>query len=144
LARVRPKDLGHLKSFRGINKGEIAKSGDRILDIIHSGGDQSIEAPQRDRIRPPSTDESRVIDLIRVYIGLLSDVHQIASKHLLNTKNLLALVRSKAATREELVTQGHLTHGAAELVGEDILAVLRGERSFRLVRKENGSVKIEY
>lgn len=143
LARVRPKDVDHLKSFRGINKGEIQKNGDRLISIIRNGGAKGVNPPARDRMRPPSPDESRVMDLIKLYVGILSDQHEIAAKHLLNSKNMLAMIRAKPASVEDLVAGGFLSHGAAKLIGEEILAVLAGERMFRLARTQHGSLKID-
>jgi ribonuclease D len=139
LARVRPKDLSHLKSFRGLNKGEITKHGEKIIRILnkpHPVSDPN--PPERHRTRPPTQDEARAMDLVKVYVALLSDHHQIAPKHLINSKNLLLLVRERPQTQEALVRGEFMSHGAAAMIGEEIISILRGERALILAEGRGG------
>jgi ribonuclease D len=133
LARVRPRDLEHLSAFRGLNKGEIKNSGERILAAIRAS-DELAAAASRDpkpRREPPpelpTREEQRVLDLLQCYVGILADRHQLAPKHLLVSAELLPLLRSRASTPEELVSAGLLSSSAAKLVGAELLAFLRGE-----------------
>jgi ribonuclease D len=131
LAQVKPKTLDHLNAFRGLNKGEIKNSGERILEIIKKSESESagVELPEYRRPDSPSTDESQVIDLLRCYIGILADQLKISSRYLLNAAQLLKLIRAKPKTLEDMVKTGVLGSRVAELIGNDILAFLRGTQA---------------
>ncbi|MGE0615936.1 MAG: ribonuclease D [Bacteriovoracia bacterium] len=130
LARVCPQDMAHLSAFRGLNKGEMKKSGEELIRLIK----KALENPERlqldlSRSRPPNSQESRALDLLRCYVGILADDNRIAAKYLLNTQQLLEVLRLHPADAEDLVKHGLMTHGAAHMVGNKILAFLRGERA---------------
>jgi ribonuclease D len=136
LAQVRPKDLGHLGAFRGLNKGELKASGQAILDAIHrSSGNTEVNLPKQPRAEIPSSDEAQVLDLLKTYVGILSDRHRIASKHLITTPKILGILRSGAKTAQEFVQADLLSQGSADLIGEEIIALLEGRRALSV--KEN-------
>ncbi len=130
LAQVRPKDIAHLSAFRGLNKGELRNSGEAILSALKRASEaEDIKLPTFPRPDIPSAAESRVLDLLQCYVGILADRHKIALKHLVTSGQLLPLLRTKAQTAEDLAREGLLTEGAARLAGEEILALLRGRRA---------------
>lgn len=130
LAQVRPKDVQHLSAFRGLNKGELKNGGEAILSAIQRGLDApDMAAPKYQRSDVPSTEESQVLDLLKCYVGILADRHRIATRHLVISAQLLPLLRSEAKTAADLVTDGLLSEGSGHLVGEEILAFLRGKRA---------------
>jgi ribonuclease D len=135
LAKVRPKDLGHLGAFRGLNKGEIQKQGQVLLDAIRKGEE---EAPRLDALekgkRPdiPDAEEAQVLSLLQCYVGILADEHQLASRHLMTSAQLLPLFRSKGATVEDWVKSKLLSEEAAALVGSEIHAFLAGKRALTI------------
>jgi len=130
LAHVRPKDLAHLGAFRGLNKGELKNSGEAILAALKLATEsQDLTLPKFPRPDIPNAAEAQVLDLLQCYVGILADRHQIASKHLLTSGQLLPLLRKNAENLDELVQAGILSAGAAQLIGEEVIAFLKGKRA---------------
>jgi ribonuclease D len=133
LANVKPKDLAHLSAFRGLNKGEMKASGERILEAIRKGGEtQEGRPPEVARIEHPSGEESQTLDLMKTYLGILADRERIAVKHLLTMNQLLPLLREKAASPDEWVEKKLLSAEAARLVGGELHALLQGKRALSI------------
>jgi ribonuclease D len=133
LARVRPKDLAHLSSFRGLNKGELKHSGEAILKAIHTPIETELPpSPKTGRPDIPNTEESQVLDVLKCYVGILADQHKIAAKHLMTTAQLLPLLRGKFNEPKDLATAGILSPEAATLVGGELIALLKGERALSI------------
>jgi ribonuclease D len=138
LAQVRPKDLNHLSSFRGLSKGELKNNGEALLEAIKRGeaNASSLEPPKRNqKLELPNESESQVLNLLQTYVSILADEHQIAVKHLVTSAQLLPLFRSQAVSSEDWVKQGLLSAGAARLVGDEILAMLQGKRVLSVAPK---------
>lgn len=130
LAHVRPKDLEHLAAFRGLNKGELKASGERILAAVQAKAPEGQEAVARSaRVEVPSVEESQAMDLLKCYVGILADRHKIAAKHLMTSDQLLTMLRKPMQSPDDLVRAGVLTAAAAGLVGEDLIAFLNGRRA---------------
>jgi ribonuclease D len=137
IAHVRPKDFAHLSAFRGLNKGELKISGEAILAALKQGAESAAQlqhVPKRDS-RPdiPNAAESQVLELLKCYIGLLADRHRIAAKHLVTSKQLLPLLRNKMDASSDFVKHEILTEDAAALIGEELLAFLKGKRALQVV-----------
>jgi ribonuclease D len=129
LAHVRPKDIEHLSSFRGLNKGELKNSGETILNALRRAETAEVAAPARERVEPPSGEESQVLDLIKCYVGILADRHRIAAKHLMTTAQLLPLLRNPISGPEDLVRFNILTDEAARLIGAELIEFIHGKRA---------------
>jgi ribonuclease D len=131
LAQVRPKDMQHLSAFRGLNKGELKHSGEAILAALQKAAEDPATLPPSSGSRGemPSTEEAQVLDLLKCYVGILADRHRIAAKHISTAGQLLPLLREKLDTPEQLVKAGLLTREAAMLVGEELIAFVRGKRA---------------
>jgi ribonuclease D len=146
LASVKPKDLAHLSSFRGLNKGELTKSGQAILDAIARGAQaaDSVVPPRSQRLDPPSPEESQVLELVKCYVGILADRNRIAAKHLMTTDQLLSLIRHKIEKPEDLMTHEILSEAATRLVGQELVNFLAGKRSLYITGHTQGKgVSIE-
>jgi ribonuclease D len=130
LAHVRPKDLAHLSTFRGLNKGELKNSGEAILSAMKEGHEEEdLVLPKVPKPAIPTQEESQVLDLIRCFVGILADRHKIAAKHLMTTAKLLPLLRSRVEKPEDLSHAGILSEEAALLIGEELIAMLQGRRA---------------
>jgi len=130
LAQVRPKDLAHLSTFRGLNKGELKNSGEAIIRAASEGIEEEglvVHKPSKPPV--PSQDESQVLELLACFINILADRHKIAAKHLMASAKLLPLLRSKITTHEELIAAGILSEEAARLIGHELLETLNGKRA---------------
>ncbi|HTL11553.1 MAG TPA: HRDC domain-containing protein [Bdellovibrionota bacterium] len=141
IARVRPRDMDHLRTFRGLNRGEVNRHGELLLDLIAKGlsGDAASPPARRRRTEPPSANEARSMDLLKAYVALLADDKRIAVKNLLPSAQMLALIRTEATTVEGLVEDDVMGREAARLIGEEVLEFLRGKVALSL---ENGQVKV--
>ncbi|MBS1960882.1 MAG: HRDC domain-containing protein [Bdellovibrionales bacterium] len=133
LANVKPKDLQHLSAFRGLNKGEMKSSGEKILEAIRVGAEAKAgKGPESARIEHPTGDESQTLDLMKTYLGILADRERIAMKHLLTMNQLLPILREKAGGPEEWVAKKLLSAEAARLVGGELHALLQGKRALSI------------
>ncbi len=141
LAHVRPKDMEHLGAFRGLNKGELKNSGEAILKALKRASEaDDIVMPKLPKPEIPSAEEGQVLDLLRCFVGILADQHRIAAKHLMTAAQLLPLLRNKVETREDLVKAGILGEDASRLIGDEILAMVRGQRALSI---QGTQIKIE-
>lgn len=140
LANVKPKDIDHLSAFRGLNKGEMKASGEKILEAIRRGS-ESKEARPAAGPRPdhPTSEEGQTLDLVKTYLGILADRERIALKHLLTMNQLLPLLREKVETPSEWVEKKLLSAEAARLIGDELLALLKGKRALSV---EGRKIKI--
>lgn len=140
LAQVRPRDLAHLSAFRGLNKGELKISGEAILSALNRASEQKdLKAPRVPRPDLPTNEEQQVLDLLRVYLGVLADEHRIASRYLSTPAQLLPLLRRDFGSAAELVAEGTLSGEAGRLIGEELLAFVRGRRALTV---ENARLKV--
>lgn len=132
LARVRPKDFDHLSAFRGINKGELKNSGESILRALRQaeeGGAKSMP-PRGPRQEQLSASELQVLELLKCFVGILADEHQIAVRHLATSHQLHDLVRNaRVADPMEWASKEILTVSAARIVGQEIWDFLNGKRA---------------
>jgi len=144
LARVRPKDIEHLSTFRGLNKGELKHSGELILSALKRAS-ESADSGFRDSTRPdiPSSSESQVLDLLRCYLGILADQHKIALKHLTTVTQLLPLLRAPLDKPEDLIKAGVLNEHAAKLVGDELLQFVKGNRALSISNREVSVVELK-
>ena len=144
LAHVRPKDMAHLATFRGLSKGEIKNSGDELLAALKRGSEaKEINAPKFTRPDVATDEESQIMEVLKCYLGILSNQHKIAMKHLLTVGQLLPLLRSGAKTPEDLVNSGLLSAGAARLVGNELIALIDGKRALRIRNRQIEVVSLD-
>lgn len=127
LAHVKPKDLEHLSAFRGLNKGEIQKSGEKILAALKAEPlPEQEKGPRKERFEIPTSEESQAVDLLQCFVGILADRHRISARHVLTAGQLLPLVRKRFDSAEQFVEEGLLSEPAARLVGPEIIDFLHG------------------
>lgn len=144
LAQVRPKDLAHLGSFRGLNKGELKNSGEAILAALKRAGEgEDITLPKIPKPLIPTAEESQALELIRCYVNILADRHRIAAKHLTTSAKLLPLLRSQCETPADLEAAGILSGEAAGLIGEELIAMVRGKRALLIKGSDIEIMKLE-
>jgi hypothetical protein len=81
------------------------------------------------------------MDVINLFLKILADKHDIVARHLLSSDDMLKLVRGKHSTVQDLIACGALTPGSAELIGEDLLAVVTGRKKLSL-KDGNGGLDV--
>jgi ribonuclease D len=141
IAQVRPKDIEHLGSFRGLNKGELKASGEHIISSIHKATEDTanVTVPHFQRMESPSPEESQVLDLLKCYIGILADERRIAAKYLSTVAQLVPLLRNKIESTEDLVANGILSAEATRLIGQELIEFLHGNRGLAV---KSGKIQI--
>lgn len=145
LARVKPKDQKHLTTFRGLNKGEIRKHTDVILEAIKTGiQDGGIPLPKGRRGFQPTSREARVVELLRCFVGILAQEHKIALRHLVSADQLSTLVRetSKLKDSQDLTEIGILSKEANDLVGREIFGFLKGQVGLQIIDNRVQTVEL--
>jgi ribonuclease D len=130
LAQVRPKDFAHLSTFRGLNKGELRASGEVILQTL-AGAEVGVPVAVPAVSKPiiPTQEESQSLELLKCFINILADQHQIAAKHLTTSAQLLPLLRKKVEVIEDLIALGVLNEDAAVLIGKELIDFIHGRRA---------------
>lgn len=140
LAKVKPKSIDELRSFRGLNAKEVDRSGDAILDAVEDG----LRVPAGEFTPPPrqaapNEHEDHVIDLIRAYVTYLAAKLDVAPRYLIQTGRSVALLRNHDREPEDWVRMGIMTEPACRLVGAEMKALLQGKRALVL---KGGRVEI--
>jgi len=139
LAQVRPKDIAHLGTFRGLNKGEIKNQGEKILSAIERGLKSEVQLfPNLAHGRGPkqimpSAEESQLLDLMKCYVGILADEHRVAVKHLASVPVLTTLVRSHFHSVEDLRKLEILNPEACDLIGQELVDFMHGRKALTVV-----------
>ncbi|NDG26981.1 MAG: hypothetical protein EB120_07390, partial [Proteobacteria bacterium] len=141
MARVQPKTLDELKTFRGIHAKEIEKSGKVILDAIALGREKSLNWKPEPRLELPRID-SHAVDLIQTYIAFLASELEIMPRYLMNSHQSTQILYYLDKTKEEWVQCGILSPQAAKLIGEDLKALFGGERALRIKNKKLGVIDL--
>jgi ribonuclease D len=140
LAKSRPARIDELRSFRGLSAKEVDRNGERILEAIRRGKEaprEEVHLPSRAPI--PSEHEDHALDLLKAYVAYLAARHAIAPRYLLHSSRALALLQNPEKTAAEWVELGILTPPAKELVGDELKALLSGNRALVL---RGGKVEI--
>lgn len=143
LAKIKPTTIEQLHGFRGLSKGEVKEPhASRILNAVERGTAPGIEIPndlKRRAVLQPSTEESRVIDLLRVCLSVLADEYEIASKHIVQPTALLPLVRLHPKTIEELVASELVSSQLGEAGMKKLFDFITGKQVLRI---EKGGIKL--
>ena len=140
VARVRPKDLSHLLSFRGLNKGEIRKNGDQLLALIREG--EEFQPPAVERIRHSKRGAAvnpRALELLKCFLAMLADQNEISARQLVSTENLTQLLLVSASSPEVWVQKNLLSEATCQLIGEELFDFIHGKRSLIL---QSGAVEV--
>ena len=143
LAKVRPKHLDELRSFRGLHSKEIDRSGQRILQALRQGEEATPIAPTpRELTAPRGEDEGHLVNFLQTYIAYLARNHAIAPRYLATAGQALWIAQHPEAQLSDWIDRKILSKRAADLIGSDLAALLRGERA--LVLKEGRLTVVEH
>lgn len=134
LARVRPKTIEELKTFRGLNAKEVQKSGEQILSAIQEGEKNADSlVPVQRPLRESSTRlPEHVLDFIHTYMSYLAHHHSISPRFLLTSAQAELLGFYPQASVDEWVEKGILSDRAAKLIGQELKGLLAGEKALAL------------
>ncbi|MCE9624021.1 MAG: HRDC domain-containing protein [Deltaproteobacteria bacterium] len=141
IANARPTSIEQLGKFRGINSGEIQRHGKDLLDIIQAHVNKpNDELPEAPKPSIPNPAQARVVDVLGTYLRVLSEQLEIASRHLLTAAELRKIVLENLLDPKQWVEKGLCSAQVADLIGEDLTAMLEGRRVLSIA---NGKIKIQ-
>jgi ribonuclease D len=137
LAKVKPKSMEQLKTFRGLHIKELERSGEQILDAIEKGKKAPTKnAAVSERFQIPTEEEELAVDLLRAFISYVASEHAIIPRYLLPPQRYYVLLREWDRPPEEWVKSGILTAQASEMIGESLRQFLNGEKALALKKGE--------
>jgi ribonuclease D len=142
LAKSQPKSIDELKTFRGIHTREIDKSGKNILEAIEKG---KLSAPKNlpeVKMEIPRIDP-HAANLIQTYITFLASKNQIMPRYLMNNNQANLILSHLDKTPSDWVSLGILSHWAARLIGDDLVALFRGSRALRIKNKKLSIIEVD-
>lgn len=136
LTKVQPKSMDQLLAFRGLHQGEIRKNGQALLKLIADGKALGAAGYEPRRGERPVSEDTRAVQLMRCYMGVLSDRTGISAKYLVPTelwpKAIRAARQGDIQTPEDLVRLNFVGPEAVEMVGKDLVAFLCGKVALRI------------
>lgn len=134
LAGARPKTAKQLGDFRGIGGVNNPRAAERILSAMRTG----LAAPtdgytKPPRKRSPTAKEAAAVIVLRCFLNALAAEHGIPLRLLIHSDNMVELLRGRFTGVDSLRESGLLEPRAVDLVGQDLIQILNGQRSLRLV-----------
>ncbi len=135
IARLLPETLSELSEIRGLSERFLARQGESVLGVVREARDKTPVPPDqapRNAIRP-GVEQSAIVDALMALVSTRCAAASLNPGVIAGRKELERLV---AGQRELPVLRGW----RLDVVGEDLLAMLRGDLTLRV---ENGTLKIE-
>lgn len=134
LASASPTTRKQLEDFRGLRGVSNPRSAARILRAIKAGLKSSPDG-YRVPVRPrgPTARESAALVVLRCFLNALAAEHRIPARLLASQEEMVALLRAKVGDVEALRESAVLADRVADLIGEDLVAILNGRRCLRIV-----------
>ena len=127
LARRSPAQLEDLAKIRGIEERDLNRHGATLLKVIAEARATDPEGwPKPTKSRRLSAEQDSVVDLLMAVLRLRGNEHDVSPALLASRKQLEAMV---AGDEESPVLHGW----RAGLAGNDLQAVLSGEKTVRVV-----------
>ena len=134
LARRPPRSLDALREVRGLHPGEVKRGGAELLAALRRG-ERAEPPPQPPRKR--RMDVSGAVDLLKAWLGQKAAAEGVASEVLATTAELTSLASSHARG-DPPPGLPVLSGWRRQLVGEDLLRLLRGEVALQVQPRARG------
>ncbi len=134
LASARPTSAKQLEDFRGLGISKRPGSAARVLRAIRRG----MRTPPKGYVRPrrrnsPTPKESAALVVLRCFLNALAADNGLPLRLLVDNDHMVELLRGQFKNIESLRDSGILNPRVVDLVGEDLVAILNGQRGLRLV-----------
>ncbi|MGA2757178.1 MAG: HRDC domain-containing protein [Solirubrobacteraceae bacterium] len=127
LAKRAPQTPEQLDHVRGVNPGSLRRRGSDLLEAIARGAAREPIAVEGERREPSSPLDGPQIALAEAFVRARALEAGLAYELIAARADLAAIVCARSGRREPDVRT--LTGWRRELVGEELLALLRGERT---------------
>ena len=141
LATARPTSVNQLEDFRGVGGVNRPQGAVKILHAIRRGLDAPTDGYTRPaRKRSPTAKESAALVVLRCFLNALAAEHKIPMRLLIEPDDMVGLLRGSFEDIEALRASGLLEPCAIDLVGQELIEILNGRRSLRIV---DGAPRLE-
>jgi ribonuclease D len=128
IARRRPKNRSELEQLRGVHPGSLRRRGQDILDAVARGSQREPIASERTRRPPPHPDDAGLVVLAEALVRARAGAAEVAYELVASRADLQEVVRAVRAGADEPHVRT-LQGWRRELVGNELVELLRGERS---------------
>lgn len=136
ITRAKPETIEQLLQFRGLSKGQMkGETGAMLLRAIQQGKDRGEVAGfgrSKERALIPSAEESRGIELFKLFIQILADEVELSAKHLMTTDSMLKLIRFPPQDLKDFRATGTIPLEIHDGVAQQIVDFLNGNIAFAL------------
>lgn len=134
LAMARPTSAKRLADFRGVGGIQHPSGAQKILKAIQSG----LRTPVNGYTRPeskrgPNSREAAALVVLKCFLNAVAAEQEIPLRLLIENDNLVGLLRGRFKTVQALRESELLESRAVDLVGAELIAILNGQRSLRIV-----------
>jgi ribonuclease D len=137
IAKRKPDSRKALENIRGINPGNLRRRGDDILDAVARGRDRAPIPFEGERRPSPHSGDAPLIALSEALVRARVADSDLAYELVASRADLQAIL---AGVREGADADVRTLRGwRRELVGDELLALLRGERALAI----GGDLKVE-
>jgi ribonuclease D len=130
LAKRKPDSRRALENIRGINPGNLRRRGDDIIDVINRGRDREPIPFEGERRPGPHPGDAPLIALAEAIVRSRVTEAELAYELVASRADLQAILTAARAGEDAQVRT--LEGWRRELVGDELLALLRGERSLHV------------
>lgn len=134
LATARPATAEQLADFRGLGVSNKPRSAARVLKAIKAGLNSPSDGYTRPkRLRSPTPKESAAAVVLRCFLNALAAENHIPARLLVDNGEMVELLRGKFDNVAALRESGILEQRVVDLIGDDLVAILNGQRGLRIV-----------
>lgn len=134
LASARPTSAKALADFRGLGISKRPHGAARVLRAIRRG----LRTPPKGYERPPrrkspTPKESAALVVLRCFVNALAADKGVPVRLLMDSNHMVDLLRGRFKNTKSLRDSRILDPRVVDLVGDDLVAILNGQRGLRLV-----------
>jgi ribonuclease D len=130
VAKRKPDSRRALENIRGINPGNLRRRGDDIIDVVARGREREPIPYEGERRPSPHSGDSSLIAMSEALVRTRVGESDLAYELVASRADLQAIVSGVRSGEEPDVRT--LEGWRRELVGEELLALLRGERTLSI------------
>ncbi len=133
LAYARPAEAEGLSHFRGLGAKTLQNGAGDILKAIEQGIASAAEQKSGPAAETDvESDDAPALAALKCFLNVLAHAHEVPIRFLVDPDSVPGLLRGRFQTVEELRESGLLKQAAADLFGEELIAVLNGRRALRI------------
>lgn len=140
IAVARPKEAGHLHSFRGISRSALHNCTNEIIALCI---DMSV-IPELANVRAEksrdSSDDKLAVELVQYAVKILAIQHRLSAKHLMDSDAAAQIAFGRFAESKDWVEANLMTSDIHAMIGEELWAFVNGKLRLSL---EAGKVQLK-